>query len=340
MTISNEVITKHLIVHRIIDGKLIPSKEGAVVSSPEINTWIAKFLFKPFNADEKFAFDIEKSSAVELQSFSERVFHNQNDLLADSIGIAEHYLSTAHSNKSKDGELIIAYFEDCVVEDEVTDVFGIFRIEKKETFLKLEPTYDAFTLHKDEGISPTKIGQGALIFNTNQDNGYQILTIDKLGPKNDEFYWTDQFLKVNKVVDSYFHTQHLINNIQEFAQSTFEEDQSTEKITLVNDSIEFMKENDIFDKEAYTHQVLQAPELIERFESFQEEKVDENPNVETEHFEISKPAIKSTKRYIRSVIKLDTNFHVYVHGNRENIIKGFDDEKKKHFYTLYYEEEN
>ncbi len=338
MVVSNEVITKYLIVHRIVDGKLVPSREGAVVSSPEINTWLTKFLFKPFNADEKFAFQIEEA-LPELMDQCSSIFNDQNNLLEKSIEIVELYLSTAHSNKSKDGEFIVAFFEDCIIGDEVTDVIGLFRIERKETFLKLEPTYDAFTLHKDEGISPTKIGQGAMIFNTDQESGYQILQIDKIGPKNEEFFWTESFLGASKVVDSYYHTQHLINNIQEFAQTNFDEDQSTEKITFVNDSIEFMKESEVFDQQAYSEQVLQAPELIEQFESFQGEKTQENPFLESEQFEISKPAIKSTKRYIRSVIKLDKNFHVYVHGNRENILRGYDEEKKKHFYTLYYEEE-
>jgi len=30
---------------------------------------------------------------------------------------------------------------------------------------------------------------------------------------------------------------------------------------------------------------------------------------------------------------------VYVHGNRENIQKGFDDGRKKNYYKLYFEEE-
>lgn len=339
MIVSNDVVIKHLFVHRIINGQLIPSREGAVVSDPEINIWLTKFLFKPFNADEKFAFNIESESPLEIMDLCSGLFEDQSDLLQQSINTVETYLSTAHSDKSKDGEFLIAFFEDCIMGDEVTDVIGLFRIERKETFLKLEPTYDAFTLHKDEGISPTKIGQGALIFNTDQESGYQVLMIDKVGPKNEEFYWVENFLNIAKVVDNYYHTQHLINNIQEFAQSNFEEEQSSEKITLVNDSIEFMKSNDVFDQQAFTEQVLQEPELIDRFESFQEEKTEENPFMETEQFEISKPAVKSTKRYIRSVIKLDKNFHLYVHGNRENIIRGFDEEKQKHFYTLYYEEE-
>ena len=41
-----------------------------------------------------------------------------------------------------------------------------------------------------------------------------------------------------------------------------------------------------------------------------------------------------------SVLKLDKNFHVYIHGKREYIEKGFDEEKGMHFYQLFFEEES
>ncbi|MFN6039537.1 MAG: nucleoid-associated protein, partial [Bacteroidota bacterium] len=39
------------------------------------------------------------------------------------------------------------------------------------------------------------------------------------------------------------------------------------------------------------------------------------------------------------VIKLDKNFHIYVHGKHEFIEKGFDEEKGKKFYKLYFDSE-
>ena len=39
------------------------------------------------------------------------------------------------------------------------------------------------------------------------------------------------------------------------------------------------------------------------------------------------------------VIKLDKNFHLYVHGSRELIEQGIDEEGRK-FYKIYYTEES
>ena len=54
---------------------------------------------------------------------------------------------------------------------------------------------------------------------------------------------------------------------------------------------------------------------------------------------ISEGAVKKQSRMFRSVIKLDKNFHVYVHGNSKFIEKGFDDEANMQYYRLFFREE-
>ena len=56
-----------------------------------------------------------------------------------------------------------------------------------------------------------------------------------------------------------------------------------------------------------------------------------------DEFGISDSAVKKQARSYKSVIKLDRNFHIYVHGNR-NLLEQGEDEKGK-FYKVYYEEE-
>ena len=56
-----------------------------------------------------------------------------------------------------------------------------------------------------------------------------------------------------------------------------------------------------------------------------------------DEFGISDSAVKKQARSYKSVIKLDRNFHIYVHGNR-NLLEQGEDEKGK-FYKVYYQEE-
>jgi REP element-mobilizing transposase RayT len=48
--------------------------------------------------------------------------------------------------------------------------------------------------------------------------------------------------------------------------------------------------------------------------------------------------LKKQARALKSVIKLDKNFHIYIHGNRNLIEQGTDENGK--FYKIYYKEEN
>ena len=55
-------------------------------------------------------------------------------------------------------------------------------------------------------------------------------------------------------------------------------------------------------------------------------------------FEISDNAVRKQSKVYKSVIKLDKNFHIYVHGDRELIEQGRDPDGRK-YYKIYFNEE-
>jgi len=59
-----------------------------------------------------------------------------------------------------------------------------------------------------------------------------------------------------------------------------------------------------------------------------------------DNFEISAQAVKRQARVFKSVLKLDKNFHIYIHGSRELIEKGYDEAMNKHYYKIYFDEES
>ena len=83
--------------------------------------------------------------------------------------------------------------------------------------------------------------------------------------------------------------------------------------------------------------MIRQPEVMESFSRYKQEyEQDRDIRIEDE-FAISESAVKKQARSYKSVIKLDRNFHIYVHGNRSLLEQG-EDEKGK-FYKVYYEEE-
>lgn len=55
-------------------------------------------------------------------------------------------------------------------------------------------------------------------------------------------------------------------------------------------------------------------------------------------FEISSQAVKKQTRVFKSVLKLDKNFHIYIHGNKELIEQGIEKDGRK-YYKIYYQNE-
>ena len=72
---------------------------------------------------------------------------------------------------------------------------------------------------------------------------------------------------------------------------------------------------------------------------YKEEFQQANDMVVPDSFGISDSAIKKQSRNFKSVIKLDKNFHVYVHGDTKRIKKGVDPETGLNYYQLFFEEE-
>ncbi|MBK6883306.1 MAG: hypothetical protein IPH05_10250 [Flavobacteriales bacterium] len=78
--------------------------------------------------------------------------------------------------------------------------------------------------------------------------------------------------------------------------------------------------------------------MIQRFQKFGQDFQRENDVEIMQNFEISSQAVKRQARIFKSVIKLDKNFHIYIHGDRNRIEQGVDDRGRK-FYRIFYDEE-
>lgn len=341
MIISTDVVLKSLAIHKINEENgLQLSNQVVSVVDEALNELLVKYFFKAFKEEERYRFMNEEDLSYNpvYQAVS-KIFADPDSLFEHSKGIAEQLEMKSRNQNIKDGDVFITYFEDCVVDDEVTDAIGIFKVENKDTYIKIMGNEDVFDIRSEEGISINKLDKGLIIFDTDKENGYRTLLVDKTNASGNAQYWQDDFLGVEPFNDEYFQTQNVINNFQEFAQQAFEGQTKTEKIALVNESIDYLKSNDQFDQQDYQQNILQTPELIQQFENFQEKKFEEDPEHNPASFEISNPAIKNTKRFIKSVIKLDKSFHVYVHGSRKNIVKGYDDQRKQNYYTLYFDSE-
>jgi hypothetical protein len=112
-----------------------------------------------------------------------------------------------------------------------------------------------------------------------------------------------------------------------------------DQIDLLNRSVDYFKSHDTFNKEEFEQEVFQEEGVIESFRSFDEIYSDEKDIELASSFEISVQAVKKQARVFKSVLKLDKNFHIYIHGNKDLIEQGVEQDGRK-YYKIYYEDEN
>lgn len=340
----SEVELSRLAIHQVGNKN---NEEGIIISEQEVavNGSIASLLTtyftKPFKADEFYNFAHESSLNLnEVYMYAKNIFNDKTALLLQSINLAKHLYEQSIYPQIKSGELYVAYFDNCYLDEELTEVVGIFKSEQKETFLKVYPEGKSFAVNRDDGININKLDKGCLIINENSDKGYKVLLVDNTNKGEDAKYWKEFFLNVKPQEDDFYHTKNYLQLCKDFSVEAFPEADRIDQMSLVQESAKFFKEEDTFDKVHFHEKVLQEPEIIQAFEDYKGSYQEKNDVAMFDEFDINSEAVKKMKRVFKSVIKLDKNFHIYVHGNRNNIKKGYDEENNMSFYQLFFKEES
>lgn len=345
MHFINPEETFDLVIHRVgnkaMDEGVHLSKTMAVYPQ-ELTETLANFFLKNFKTEEYFSFYLEdEEEENRVYEIAKKIFADPTQLLTESTNLANHLYDNSFNPKIKGGELMTTFFYDAIVEGVTTRAIGLFKSENKEKLLKVIPTENAYDVKTEEGINLSKIEKGCIIFDSEEEDGYIVLCIDN--GKGDEMrYWSDGFLNLVQRQDEFFETESSLNLCKTYVLEKLPEDfevQKIDQVDILNKSVQFFKENEKMDWTEFKDKVLVDDSLKQSFDDYKTQ-YEEDYDVELgDNFEIKKNAIKKQARFFKSVIKLDKNFHIYVHGNRKMIEQGIDEEGKK-YYKLYYETEN
>ena len=183
-----------------------------------------------------------------------------------------------------------------------------------------------------------------MIFNLEREQGFLVSIVDTVSKGYDAQYWKDHFLHLRERNDNYHQTQNLLSMCKHFVTEQMPEelDNATmaDQAELLNKSLSFFKENDTFNLKDFEEEVIRKPEAIKAFRNFKEQFEDEREISISDEFDISSPAVKKQQRIFKSVIKLDKNFHIYIHGDRELIERGYDKDTGMSYYKVFFKEES
>jgi len=347
MIITEQIEIQSIALHNVgnkLNDEGIRFSKSELRTDESINNLLLTYFFSPFKSNEYYNLYHESDVKLnEVFSYVSEIFDNPETLFNHSVNLAKHLYEQSVHPKVKGGELYVVYFRDCIVDGETVDAIGLFKSETKETFLKVYPMNDGFSIESEAGTNIHKLDKGCLIFNTEREKGYLVSVVDNLNKGAEAQYWIDHFLHVQPRNDEYYQTKNVLSMCKSFVVEKFPEQfdvSKADQAEMLNKSVKFFRENDNFDLDDFAGEVMQAPEMISSFKSYKTEFDVEHNLKLSDNFDISGTAVKKQSKFFKSVIKLDKNFHIYVHGDNQQIVKGFDQAKGMNYYQLFFKEES
>ena len=347
MTGLDSVALGQVIVHKVGNptrGENLALSENPLTLNDEIvQAFLKKYFLAAFNENEHYHFaHLNDLNLNEVFTYVTSIFEDPKAFLKNAALIASFLYSKSTHARVKEGEVYIALFDNVPFGTEYKQALGIFKSESKETFLKVFTHGKSLEVIHDEGIGPGKPDKGCLVFKDNKQAGYTVCVMDNTNKGNDAQYWVKDFLQVEPNNDSYHNTDKYLGLCKQFITNEYAENfevSKSDQIDLLNRSMEYFSTKDTFKLEEFTDQVMHHPEVVDQFKAYKK-NYDSAKNFEIEDdFSISLSAVKKQSKIFKAVLKLDKNFHIYIHGRKDLIEKGYDEMTGKHYYKLYFDQE-
>ena len=336
-------VSVHVVGNKGNGEDLVTSKKPLKLEQDELLIIKDAFLAK-FNLEsEKYKFThLSSLDYNEVYNYCLETLAEGATFQKNSVNIAKHlYESTMHP-KIKTGELYVCYYENCLVNGAFVDAIGLYKTETKNKFIDLSVEDQEFSFVLREGVDVARFDKACLVFPTNAEEGFDVLIYDSANRGEEAVFWRETFLNVVPQANEYYQTNQFLNITKQFIAKQLPEEYDiakTDQIDLLNKSVEYFRANESFDKKKFEKEVFDDSGMIKAFRKFETNYAEMNDLELTDQFDISTQAVKKQARVFKSVLKLDKNFHVYIHGDKSLIEKGYDERVGKSFYKIYFDEE-
>lgn len=345
-----EVKMRKLALHKVGNKSL---EEGVGIAKKliqideRLNEVLLQYFINNFKMEDVYEFNHEHDLSMnEIYNFCKAIFDApDDDFYGASIEILKHLYSKSNHVKIKGGELYVAYFENCVFEDEVIDAIGIFKAENKDTYLKLVLDSDEeWMLDFEQGTNTSRLDKGCIVFNKNIEEGFRVISVDLKSA--DAKYWLNDFLSITMVVDDRFQTKAYLDLCKSFGRIGFKEEDKHERVDFLNRSKDYFENYTHFEEEEFKSLIFeQNHNKADHFEAHKQnfqEKIGIEDTADN-GFIISKPMVDKNKRSFKNNITLDTEMEIKVHSSRPQadgfLERGYDEEKGMKYYKVYFNNE-
>jgi len=273
---------------------------------------------------------------------SKKYFDREISFIEYSNHILNHLYEKSNHPQIKTGELFVIHFEGFQFQEITTDAIGIFKIENKIDYLKFHHQDKDLDFTINKGVKLQKIDKGCLIIPTELSDGYRVISIDN--NSYDANYWKQSFLGLEEVLNDSYQTKHHLHLLSSFSNTLVENNDTYAQKEFMSQGIQLFNDHEVISKDLIEEELLSPFDVVDSYAQFKHQYNKENNLDLEEHFNVSNNTLKKEKRKIKNQINLDTNIQIKLdisdgEALKEHIEKGYDADRKMHFYKVYYNEE-
>lgn len=303
------------------------------------------FLLRPFTSvTQSYRFNHHSDANLnEINNYSSQLFNDDDTFIEVSKHIVTHLFEQSNSSQIKTGDVLIVQFEGVEFNEITTSAIGVFKIENRSNFFQTYLENKSYDILVQKGISSKKVDKGCLILNQSDAEGNIILSVDN--NSYDAQYWINRFLNIKYADDANQHTQNYIELCKEFSteviKTTYGEQ---ERNTFLAKTVDYFKENEIVNIERFKEDVFEEDKHKSLFDDYKKEFEGEKNVLIRNQFDVSERVVNKEKRKIKTEIKLDTNIQIKLdidtpEASSEYLERGYDEEKKMHYYKVFFNAE-
>lgn len=336
------------VIHKVgnkFNGTKNAFSEQEVVFDQASYELMQPYLLRPFGSlSESYRFNHHANVDLnEINSYASKIFSDEDSFLDTSKHIVMHLFEQSNSAQIKTGDVIIALFEDIQYQDIFTNAVGIFKIENKTNFFQTYLENNSYDVLVQKGINTKKIDKGCLILNTADTEGNIVLSVDN--NNYDAQYWIKSFLNITYPDDNNQHTKNYLEMCTEFSKEILKPSfGGQQQSTFLASTVDHFKENEVVNIERFKEEVFEEDDMITLFEDYKKTYESEQNVLIRNQFDVSEVVLKKQKQKIKTEIKLDTHIQIKLDidapdASSEYLERGYDEEKKMHFYKVFFNEE-
>jgi hypothetical protein len=304
------------------------------------------FLLRPFSSlVQSYRFNHHANISLnEINSYSAQMFNDDDAFIEVSKHIVTHLYEQSTSANIKTGDVLIVMFEGIEFREITTNAIGIFKIENKVNFFQTYLENNNYDILVQKGISSKKVDKGCLILNQSDTEGNIILSVDN--NSYDAQYWLNQFLNIKYADDANNHTQQYIELCKDFSTEILKTTYGAqEQNTFLAKTIDFFKENEVVNVERFKDEIFEEDKHKSLFDNYKKEFEGEKNLIIRNQFDVAESVVNKEKKKIKTDIKLDTNIQIKLdidapEASSEYLERGYDEDKKMHFYKVFFNVEN